>query len=180
MWQENSIVLFSKKEPSSGTSNQKQSFKSRVSCWDRPFKQLFLSPAVLHTFLTPAANFPSTTVLRQMNALCIHVLQAFLIYYWGGINLSIYGDRATQTLGDLPRVTSESVAGAKPGALTQMCLLSAQGNATQLLFFPQLERSHPPLLMTPVSSQRVTVCQASSVTQRGTTIFSDGINYTSN
>lgn len=85
-----------------------------------------------------------------------------------------------QALGDLPRVTSESVAETKPGALTQMRLLSAQGNATQLLFCLQLERSHPSLLMTPVSSQRATVCQASSATPRGATNFSDRINYTSN
>lgn len=58
-----------------------------------------------------------------------------------------------QTLSDLPRVTSESVAGKEPGALTQRRLVSAQGNATQLLFSLQLGRSQPPLLMTPANSQ---------------------------
>lgn len=41
----------------------------------------------------------------------------------GGTNLTIYGAGAIQTLSDLPRVTSESVAGTQPGALTQRRLL---------------------------------------------------------
>lgn len=82
-----------------------------------------------------------------------------------GIKFSIYGDRVTQRLSDLPRVTGESVVGTEQGALTQRHLLSAQGNATQLLCSLKPGLSHP-LLMTPTNSQWVSVCHEFSKTPR--------------
>jgi len=81
-------------------------------------------------------------------------------------------------LSGLPRGTSESVAGTEQGALTQRHLLSAQGNATQLPFSLPPGLSHPPLLMTPVNSQRVTVCQEFSTTPRRMMDFSGRTNCT--
>lgn len=83
-----------------------------------------------------------------------------------------------QRLSDLPRVTSESVAGTEWGALTQRRLLSAQGNATQLLLSLQPGLSHPPLLMTPVNFQWVTVCYEFSTIPRRMSDFSGRRNYT--
>lgn len=99
----------------------------------------------------------------------------------GGEGLSFLfmeNESAMQRLSDLPRVTSESVAGTDRGALTQRRLLSAQGNATQLLFSLQPGLSHPPLLMTPVNSQSVTISQELSATPRRTMDFSGRCNYT--
>lgn len=77
----------------------------------------------------------------------------------------LWRQRVTQRLSDLPRVTGESVAGTQQGALTQRHLLSAQGNATQLLCSLKPGLSYP-LLMTPVNSQWVSVCQEFSQTPR--------------
>lgn len=133
------FLLLGIKEPSKENSDLNQSSENRMSCWEKTifrYSVIYFPWSFIYTLHFKRETlkhyfFETNEYTFQTCITSISYLLASLLKR-GRIKFSIYGDRVTQRLSDLPRVTGESVVGTEQGALTQRHLLSAQGNATQL------------------------------------------------